>query len=75
MDGSVKVAYVMSRFPELTETFILYEILAMERQGIRVEVYPLLRAGNGSNTRDGASIWRKFLDLRRDGKKSKDSQT
>src|SRR5215216_4448260 len=39
----LKVAYIMSRFPKLTETFILYEMLAMRQQGIRVEVYPLLR--------------------------------
>ena len=37
------VAYIMSRFPKLTETFVLYEILEMERLGIRVELYPLLR--------------------------------
>lgn len=40
---SLKVAYIMSRFPKLTETFILYEMLAMRQQGIQVEVYPLLR--------------------------------
>src|SRR3990172_3671520 len=39
----LKVAYIMSRFPKLTETFILYEMLAMQKQGIQVEVYPLLR--------------------------------
>jgi glycosyltransferase involved in cell wall biosynthesis len=39
----LKVAYIMSRFPKLTETFILYEMLAMKQQGIQVEVYPLLR--------------------------------
>jgi glycosyltransferase involved in cell wall biosynthesis len=39
----LKVAYIMSRFPKLTETFILYEMLAMDQQGIQVEVYPLLR--------------------------------
>ena len=38
------VAYVMSRFPKISETFILGEILAVERRGVRVEVYPLLRA-------------------------------
>ncbi|MGE0621962.1 MAG: glycosyltransferase family 4 protein [Pseudomonadales bacterium] len=37
------VAYVMSRFPKLTETFVLDEILEMERQGVRVEVFPLWR--------------------------------
>ena len=38
-----KAAYIMSRFPKLTETFILFEMLAMRQQGIEVEVYPLLR--------------------------------
>jgi glycosyltransferase involved in cell wall biosynthesis len=40
----MKVAYIMSRFPKLTETFILYEILAVEALGTPVEVFPLLRA-------------------------------
>lgn len=39
----LKVAYVMSRFPKLTETFVLYEMLAVEEQGVDVELYPLLR--------------------------------
>lgn len=39
----LKVAYIMSRFPKLTETFILYEMLAMEKEGVQIEVYPLLR--------------------------------
>lgn len=38
-----KVAYVMSRFPMLSETFVLYEVLAVEHEGVRVELYPLLR--------------------------------
>jgi colanic acid/amylovoran biosynthesis glycosyltransferase len=37
------VAYVMSRFPKLTETFILDELVAVDRQGLPVEFYPLLR--------------------------------
>ncbi len=37
------VAYVVSRFPKLTETFVLYELLALEDLGVRVELYPLLR--------------------------------
>ena len=39
----LKVAYIMSRFPKLTETFILYEMIAMQRAGVQVEIYPLLR--------------------------------
>src|SRR5688572_3845928 len=37
------VAYMMSRFPKLTETFVLFEALEMERQGVPVEIYPLQR--------------------------------
>jgi glycosyltransferase involved in cell wall biosynthesis len=39
----LRVAYIMSRFPKLTETFILREIVAMERLGVRIDLYPLLR--------------------------------
>ena len=39
----LKIAYLVSRFPKLTETFVLYEILALEEQGIQVELYPLQR--------------------------------
>lgn len=41
--SGLKVAYIMSRFPKLTETFILFEILAMRQLGVQVEIYPLLR--------------------------------
>lgn len=38
-----RIAYTMSRFPKISETFILYEIVELERLGARVEVFPLLR--------------------------------
>lgn len=37
-----KVAYTMSRFPKLSETFVLYEMLALQQQGVGVEVFPLI---------------------------------
>src|SRR3712207_7146410 len=37
------IGYVTSRFPKLTETFVLYEILGLERAGLDVVLYPLLR--------------------------------
>ena len=40
---SSHVGYVMSRFPKLTETFVLFEMLAVERAGATVSLYPLLR--------------------------------
>lgn len=42
-DGRAKVAYIMSRFPTVTETFVLNEVLAMEELGLDVHLYPLLR--------------------------------
>ncbi|MFQ5652195.1 MAG: glycosyltransferase family 4 protein [bacterium] len=42
-DKPLKIAYIMSRFPKLTETFVLYEILAMRELADGVEIYPLLR--------------------------------
>ena len=36
------IGYITSRFPKLTETFVLYEIVAMERQGVATTLYPLL---------------------------------
>lgn len=38
-----RIAYVMSRFPKITETFVLFEILALKDDGHAVEIYPLLR--------------------------------
>jgi colanic acid/amylovoran biosynthesis glycosyltransferase len=58
-----KVAYVMSRFPELTQTFVLFEILAVEQHNVSVELYPLLRGGNTARHSDGASVFRKLLEL------------
>ncbi len=34
-------AYLVSRFPKLTETFVLYEMLELRRQGFQTVVFPL----------------------------------
>jgi glycosyltransferase involved in cell wall biosynthesis len=33
----------MSRFPQISETFILYEIAELERAGLSIEIFPLMR--------------------------------
>src|SRR5262245_23791086 len=50
------VAYVMSRFPKLTETFILQELIAMDRAGVRIELHPLLRQ-TGEPVQPAAEPW------------------
>ncbi len=37
------IAYIMSRFPKITETFILHEISALYRKRWNIDIYPLLR--------------------------------
>ncbi|HEX6384830.1 MAG TPA: glycosyltransferase [Anaerolineae bacterium] len=39
---AIKIAYIMSRFPHLPETFILREMTELERQGYQVALYPLM---------------------------------
>lgn len=39
----MRIAYMMSRFPKLTETFVLNEIRAMDALGADVAIYPLQR--------------------------------
>ncbi len=36
------VAYLLKRFPRLSETFILHEILELERQGVGLRLYSIL---------------------------------
>ena len=38
----MKVAYIMSRFPHLPETFILREMIALEKEGNQISLYPIL---------------------------------
>ncbi|CAN5479864.1 MAG: glycosyltransferase family 4 protein [Chloroflexi bacterium] len=38
-----RVAYIVTRFPKLTETFVLFEILALQRAGVAVDLFALVR--------------------------------
>ena len=39
----LSVGYVLKRFPRLSETFILNEILELERHGVAVTIFSLLK--------------------------------
>lgn len=39
----IKVAYLVSRFPKITETFILAEMVAVQQEHVQVELYALQR--------------------------------
>jgi colanic acid/amylovoran biosynthesis glycosyltransferase len=60
-----RVAYMMSRFPKITETFILYEMLAAEKEGVCIEVFPLRREKTAKMHPEAAAYVRRahFLPL------------
>ena len=41
-DHGPRVAYLLKRYPRLSETFILHEMLALEARGMRLRVYAML---------------------------------
>ena len=44
-DRNRPIAYLLKRFPRLSETFILHEILELERQGLQLRLYSILNPG------------------------------
>jgi len=38
-----KLAYILSKFPKITEAFILYEIVELRNRGISVDIFPLFK--------------------------------
>lgn len=57
--SSSKVAYLVSRFPKLTETFVLYEVLAVEETGQHIELYPLQRERTKTMHPEAAEVVRR----------------
>ena len=60
----LRVAYLMSRFPKLSETFVLYEMLELERIGVRVEVFPLVREREATIQPGAEAFVRRAHDVR-----------
>jgi len=55
----VKVAYLVSRFPKVSETFIVDEILALERRGVSVELFALVRQREAVSHPEAAPLTRR----------------
>jgi glycosyltransferase involved in cell wall biosynthesis len=54
--GTAKVAHIVSAFPTVEETFVLYEMIEMEKLGITSELFPLRRL-RGKITHPEAGQW------------------
>ena len=62
--GGLRLAYLMSRFPKATETFVLNEILELERIGHSVEIFPLVREREAVVQPGAAELAARAHDLR-----------
>jgi len=60
----LRLAYLMSRFPKATETFILYEILELERLGHRVEIFPLVLEREATAQPGAAELVKRAHDIK-----------
>ena len=58
-DTPARVGYIMSAFPTVTETFILFEIIELERRGVRVEIFPLRPRGEETSHPESAPLARR----------------
>lgn len=47
--GPTKIAYLIKCFPRLSETFILHEVLELERQGLPLRIFSLLEPAGKVN--------------------------
>lgn len=54
--GRPRVAYLLKRFPRLSETFILHEILELERQGLPMTLFSILDPGEEIVNADVARV-------------------
>ncbi len=43
----IKIAYILKMFPRLSETFILNEMLELERQGVEITIFSLKKPNEG----------------------------
>jgi glycosyltransferase involved in cell wall biosynthesis len=72
---AASVAYLLKRFPRLSETFILHEILELERQGLDLRLFAIMNPGEKIVHADVARVrapvtylpagWQGILAMRR----------
>lgn len=64
--GQPRIAYLLKRFPRLSETFVLNEILELRRQGLELTVYALMDPHEQLTSPAAAAIRDQVIYLHRD---------
>jgi glycosyltransferase involved in cell wall biosynthesis len=62
-----RIAYLVSRFPKVTETFVLFEMLALEEAGVPVSLYAFVREHEATSHPEAARFTRRAWFPRRSG--------
>lgn len=63
MTASSRIAYLVKRFPRLSETFILDEILELKRAGVSLQLYALMDPKEKQIHPRAAALWPEVLYL------------
>src|SRR5437773_1977845 len=50
------IAFLFPAFPVLHQTFVLWEVLALRRLGVEIELYSIKRPGRGTQQPEGAAL-------------------
>jgi colanic acid/amylovoran biosynthesis glycosyltransferase len=58
--STIHVAYLLRMYPQLSETFILGEILELERQGVQLEIFSLMQPTERIRHRDVGRVRRRL---------------
>ena len=63
MSGSGPVAFLFPAFPNLHQTFVLWEVLALRRRGIEIALYSIKRPITRTQQPEGAALQREVTYL------------
>lgn len=63
-EGGRPLAMIVSRFPTVSETFVLFEIVELRRLGVRVELFPLIHEHPGVVHPEAAALDREAHHMR-----------
>ncbi|MBD3418842.1 MAG: glycosyltransferase [Chitinivibrionales bacterium] len=59
-DDTMTIAYIITRFPAITETFILYEMKMLESMGCSIELFPLIKENTDTMHPEAVSFFKKM---------------
>ena len=63
MSGSPSIAFLFPAFPNLHQTFVLWEVLALRQRGVDIALYSIKQPSTGTQQPEGAALQREVSYL------------